>query len=235
MTRRAVRTIYHVDDDPDFLDEVRIALSPEYAVRSFHDPRRLRRAIRSELPDLLILDLEMPGLSGHDLLQRVRSSALTHDTPVLFLTGRADRAEKLRGFAGGLDDYICKPPDLEELTARMESLLRRRPGQKAPVIATLHMERHAEACAAGFGVSAGKVLSRAAALICAGRQTRFVQSAADLVEFRGSELERVRTGRIVERFNAILRRNGNILALRQGYLEEVPPPVLVLSWQTNQV
>jgi len=233
-TSRAVRTIYHVDDDPDFLDEVRIALSPLYAVRSFHDPRRLRRAIRSEIPDLLILDLEMPGLSGHELLARVRNSALTQDTPVLFLTGRTDRAEKLKALAGGLDDYICKPPDLEELSARMENLLRRRPGQNTLVFGRLQMQRYAEACAAGLEIVVKNVLLRAAGLICAGRSAGFVQSASDCVEFRGTEPDRGRAGRIVERFNRLLERKGNILALRQGYLEEIPPPALVLGWVQSQ-
>ena len=224
---RAVRTIYHVDDDPDFLEEVRSALSAQYAVRSFVDPRQLRRAIRVEAPDLLILDLEMPGLTGHELLARLRASVQTEDTPVIFLTGRSDRADRLRGLAGGLDDYVCKPPDIEELTWRMENLLRRRPRRDAPVLAALHMDKYNDACAAGLEAFVDSVLSRAAAMIrLSAVACTAVRAARDCTHFSGSRPESAKAARITALFNRLLEKRGPLLVLRNGYLEETSGPVL---------
>lgn len=223
----AVRTIYHVDDDPDFLEEVRAALSPLYAVRSFVDPRRLRKAVRSEPPDLLLLDLEMPGLSGHELLNRLRAASHTADTPVIFLTGRTDRQSKLKGLSSGLDDYICKPPDMEELAVRMANLLRRRPAL-GPVSARLHMERYREACSNGSQVFFDSVLSRAAFLLrrFAAPDCLVVRGEAGVMEFSGPPADSSKALRIVRRLNRILEKRGPVLALRDGYLEEAAPPAL---------
>lgn len=223
----AVRTIYHVDDDPDFLEEVRAALSPQYNVRSFADPRQLRKAIRGEAPDLLLLDLEMPGLTGHELLLRLRASAQTEDIPVIFLTGRRDRADRMRGLERGLDDYICKPPDMEELALRMENMLRRRPRRDAQVLARLHMERYDEACAGGFEKQASLILARAATMmrLTAGPACS-VRVAGSAANFSGSCPDPGRAARIAALFNRILAAKGPLLTARNGYLEETPAPVL---------
>ena len=88
----------------------------------------LERA-RSETPDLIILDLMLPGMNGFSVLQRLRDSG--HGTPVLVMTARGTEDEKLRGFGLGADDYVVKPCGLREILARVRALLRRaatRPG-----------------------------------------------------------------------------------------------------------
>ncbi len=82
----------------------------------------LERARRS-LPDLVILDLMLPGLNGYQVLKGLREAGL--QTPVLILSARSEEADKLRGFRYGADDYVTKPFSLLEMLARIEALLRR--------------------------------------------------------------------------------------------------------------
>ena len=82
----------------------------------------LERA-RHTLPDLVILDLMLPGLNGYQVLKGLRDAGL--HTPVLILSARGEEADKLRGFRYGADDYVTKPFSLLEMLARIEALLRR--------------------------------------------------------------------------------------------------------------
>ncbi len=82
----------------------------------------LERA-RTTRPDLVILDLMLPGLNGYEVLKGLRAAGL--ETPVLILSARAEEADKLRGFRYGADDYVTKPFSLLEMLARVEALLRR--------------------------------------------------------------------------------------------------------------
>jgi len=75
-------------------------------------------------PDLVVLDVMLPGLDGFEVLRRLRAKGVT--APVLFLTARADTADRVRGLTAGGDDYIVKPFALEELVARVHVALRRR-------------------------------------------------------------------------------------------------------------
>ena len=77
------------------------------------------------MPDIVILDQDMPGRTGLEILKQVRSSPLTRETPVLFLTGLAGRELLLRGFEQGLDDFISKPFDPDELNLRVRAVAAR--------------------------------------------------------------------------------------------------------------
>lgn len=81
-------------------------------------------------PDLLVLDVMLPGLDGFEVLRRLRAKGVT--APVLFLTARTDTADRVRGLTAGGDDYIVKPFALEELVARVHLALRRRGATLAP-------------------------------------------------------------------------------------------------------
>jgi DNA-binding response OmpR family regulator len=81
---------------------------------------------------LLLLDLGLPGRSGLDVLARLRRSG--NDIPVLIITARDAVADRIRGLDSGADDYLVKPFDLDELSARMRALLRRHAGRASPVI-----------------------------------------------------------------------------------------------------
>ena len=82
-------------------------------------------------PDVVVLDLSLPGVDGLDLLQQARKSGL--DTPVLILTARGTVGDRIIGLNSGADDYLAKPFDLDELDARVRALLRRRTGQQGEV------------------------------------------------------------------------------------------------------
>ena len=86
----------------------------------------LERA-RTIAPDLVILDLMLPGMNGFSVLQRLRDAG--HGTPVLVMTARGTEDEKLRGFGLGADDYVVKPCGLREILARVRALLRRAPSR----------------------------------------------------------------------------------------------------------
>lgn len=76
-------------------------------------------------PDVVLLDIEMPGLSGHDVLARLKSEPVVRDIPVVFLTNHASMEEVLRGLGGGAHDYLRKPFEPAELVARVRAVLRR--------------------------------------------------------------------------------------------------------------
>ena len=81
---------------------------------------------KSTQPDVVMLDLSLPGLDGLDVLQQARAAGLT--TPVLILTARGTVGDRILGLNTGADDYLPKPFDLDELEARLRALVRRRPG-----------------------------------------------------------------------------------------------------------
>jgi two-component system phosphate regulon response regulator PhoB len=81
--------------------------------------------LREEVPDLLILDWMLPGVSGIELCRRLRSREETKSLPIIMLTARGEESERVRGLATGADDYIVKPFSIPELLARLRALLRR--------------------------------------------------------------------------------------------------------------
>ena len=121
-----------VDDEPDILSVLVYHLSREgYRVATaVNGPGALTTA-EAEHPDLIILDLMLPGMDGYEVLQRLRSSESTSSMPVILLTARREEDERVKGFEVGADDYITKPFSARELTLRVDALLRR--SQAEPV------------------------------------------------------------------------------------------------------
>jgi len=113
---------------------LRLGLLQEgYAVDWVQDGLAAEAAADAEPYALLILDLGLPGKDGMAVLGALR--ARHHDVPVLILTARDTRAERIKGLDLGADDYLVKPFDLAELCARMRAVLRRHAGRAQPVIA----------------------------------------------------------------------------------------------------
>jgi two-component system, OmpR family, phosphate regulon response regulator PhoB len=81
--------------------------------------------LREEIPDLLILDWMLPGLSGVELCRRLRARPDTRDLPIIMLTARGEESERVRGLSVGADDYVVKPFSTPELMARVRAMLRR--------------------------------------------------------------------------------------------------------------
>jgi len=117
-------TILVVDDEPGILEVLSLGLrSNDIVVLTARDVAGGIRAVRSSSPDLIVLDVGLPGGDGFSLLRRIREIS---DVPILMLTARDDVEDRVRGLELGADDYIAKPFHLEELTARVRAHLRRR-------------------------------------------------------------------------------------------------------------
>jgi len=113
-----------VEDNHDLAFGLRNNLEIEgYAVDVADDGRSGLAAARGNHPDLVVLDLMLPGMDGYRVLRQLRNDGLT--MPVLILTARGEEADKVRGFRFGADDYVTKPFGVLELLARIEALLRR--------------------------------------------------------------------------------------------------------------
>ncbi|MBU1226348.1 MAG: response regulator [Actinobacteria bacterium] len=115
-----------IDDDPDIVQFVRINLELEgYAVASaVGGAEGIDRAV-AEPPDLVLLDIMMPGVDGMEVLHRLRTAPTTTNTAVILLTAKALTEDRVRGLAAGADDYVTKPFAIEELMARVGTVLRR--------------------------------------------------------------------------------------------------------------
>jgi DNA-binding response OmpR family regulator len=121
-----------VEDDPSILRGLQLNLGMEgYSVRSAMDGEAGLALARSELPDLLLVDVMLPRLGGLDLIRALRET--DSETPILILSAKGQEGDKVAGLALGADDYIVKPFSLKELLARIAAALRRgkRPKRQA--------------------------------------------------------------------------------------------------------
>jgi two-component system OmpR family response regulator len=117
-------TILVVDDEEYIRDLVTSAMRiAGFDVRSASDGHAAIAAIATHAPDLVILDVGLPGLDGFEVCRRLRDDGVR--TPVIFLTARDANEDKVSGFTKGGDDYVTKPFSLEELVARVRAVLRR--------------------------------------------------------------------------------------------------------------
>ena len=117
-----------VEDDPLLGDGIRAGLGQDdYTVDWFKDGRSAEAALKSEHYDLMVLDLGLPDKSGLEVLKTLRAAG--NDLPVLILTARDAVSDRVAGLDGGADDYMVKPFDLDELSARLRALQRRHSGR----------------------------------------------------------------------------------------------------------
>jgi len=115
-----------VDDEEDIAELVSYNLAREgfATVKAFDGDAALRK-VKIEKPDLVILDLMLPGMNGLDVCKALRANPQTVALPVIMLTAKGDEFDKVLGLEIGADDYITKPFSVKELIARVRSLLRR--------------------------------------------------------------------------------------------------------------
>jgi two-component system KDP operon response regulator KdpE len=124
MTNTAVRILI-VDDEPPIRKLLRVGLSTQdYAIIEALNAKVAIELVKSEKPDLIVLDLGLPDMPGHDLLARWRAEGL--DLPVVILSSRTDEAGIVKALELGADDYITKPFGMNELVARIRVALRHR-------------------------------------------------------------------------------------------------------------
>ncbi len=122
-----------VEDDPMIAAGLQTALRQDgYAVDGVSDGRRAAEALRTDRFDIVLLDLGLPGRDGLEVLRELRGRG--DATPVIIVTARDDTRNRIEGLDAGADDYIVKPFDLDEIAARMRSVLRRAAGRGDPCI-----------------------------------------------------------------------------------------------------
>lgn len=128
-----------IEDDPDIAESIRynleregtfqteVALTGEEGLNIALGKGQLRRTTDAgnSSPDLIILDLNLPGMNGFELCRRFRTEELTRQTPIIVLTARTEEGDKVRGLDLGADDYMTKPFSVRELVARVRAALRR--------------------------------------------------------------------------------------------------------------
>lgn len=119
-----------VEDEPAIQELITANLQHAgHCVLRALDAEEAERRVREVLPDVILLDWMLPGMSGLQLARRLRSDDRTRDVPIIMLTARSDEQDKIAGLDSGADDYITKPFSPRELQARIKAVLRRRAPQ----------------------------------------------------------------------------------------------------------
>ena len=123
-------TVLVIEDEPAIQELIAYNLKQagHQALRADNAEQAIR-LVQDALPDLVLLDWMLPGLSGIELARRLRADKSTKAIPIIMLTARADEQDKLTGLDTGADDYITKPFSPRELNARVKAVLRRRSPQ----------------------------------------------------------------------------------------------------------
>ena len=124
------KRILVVDDDVKTVELVKLYLSRDgYRVLTSHNGLEALRLAQETHPDLIVLDLMLPGMDGLEICRTIREES---DVPIIMLTARTTDEDKLAGLGLGADDYVTKPFSPRELAARVRAVLRRLPGERGP-------------------------------------------------------------------------------------------------------
>jgi DNA-binding response OmpR family regulator len=119
-------TLLIVEDDVDVAEMVSAYFRVQgYEVFTVNWGEDALKACRTNHPDLIILDIRLPDIDGFEVARRLRSNQRTQDIPIIFLTEKRERADRMQGLELGADDYITKPFDIQELRLRVRNSLRR--------------------------------------------------------------------------------------------------------------
>ncbi len=113
-----------VDDEPNILLSLEFLMQQAgFEVTTAEDAEQAQALISQQVPDLILLDISLPGMSGFDLLEQLRADDATRQLPVVMLTAHGREVEKEKGMALGASDYITKPFSTRELVSRVQALL----------------------------------------------------------------------------------------------------------------
>lgn len=126
MTANKNEKIYVVEDEEDIAELIRYNLSHQgYSVTCFTSGETGLEAVQSNPPDLLLLDLMLPGLSGLEICESIRGHSSLNKVPIIMVTAKGEEADIVRGLELGADDYLTKPFSPKVLVARVGAVLRR--------------------------------------------------------------------------------------------------------------
>ena len=215
-----------VDDERDITALVAYHLAKAgYRVTTAGTGPAALEAVATEPPDLVVLDLMLPGRSGYEVLEELRRREATHDIGVILLTARREETDRIKGLAGGADDYLTKPFSPEELVLRVGAVLRR---LRAPAAAgggavlrvgPIAIDRASHLVSVdGAAVELTRIEYRLL-LLLAERQGR-VQSRAQLLESVWEAQADIQTRTVdmhVQRLRAKLGEAGGIIETVRGF------------------
>ncbi len=123
------KRILVVEDESSIRDMVAFALrKADMQPMLAADAREAQLAVAATVPDLILLDWMLPGMSGLELARRLRKETLTAEVPIIMLTARGEEMDRVNGLEAGVDDYVVKPFSTRELIARIKAVLRRSHG-----------------------------------------------------------------------------------------------------------
>ena len=109
-----------VDDDPAVRDIICAMLDPDYPVEAFESAEACQAALTDTLPDLLLLDINLPGMNGYTFCQQIKSDGRMRKMPVIFVSGHDSPEERIAGYDAGGEDFIVKPFEPEELLRKVK-------------------------------------------------------------------------------------------------------------------
>lgn len=124
----AIRRVVYIEDEPEMIDLVKLILSAKpYQVLGAYGGREGLDLVRKTLPDVVLLDLMMPGMDGWEVYQQMRAEEATKNIPVIIVTAKAQNIDKVLGLhIAKVDDYISKPFSPDELIESVERVLKER-------------------------------------------------------------------------------------------------------------
>ena len=126
MINGITKTIHIVEDEPDIRETLAYNLSQEgFKVSEFSDAESCLDKIQKKKPDLLILDLMLPGMSGLDLCKQIRADKSLQNLAIIMLTAKGEEVDRIIGFELGADDYVTKPFSVRELILRVKVILKK--------------------------------------------------------------------------------------------------------------
>ena len=126
MINGITKTIYIVEDEPDIRETLAYNLSQEgFKVSEFSDAESCLNKIQKKKPDLLLLDLMLPGMSGLDLCKEIRADIALKNLAIIMLTAKGEEVDRIIGFELGADDYVTKPFSVRELILRVKVILKK--------------------------------------------------------------------------------------------------------------
>ena len=122
-----------VDDEKDIVDLVSYNLEKEgFKVLKAYDGEGALQLVKTKTPDLVILDLMLPGMQGMEVCKKIRENPRSASLPIIMLTAKGDEVDRVVGLEMGADDYVAKPFSVRELSARVRAILRRTESRKEP-------------------------------------------------------------------------------------------------------
>ena len=140
--------IYCVEDERNIRELLVYTLGTTgFEAKGIRDGKELRKALKEEIPQLILLDFMLPGEDGYSILEKLKSNQETRDIPVIMVTAKEAEYDKVRALDSGADDYITKPFGMMEFIARVKAVLRRaakQAGKKEYTYKglTIHVDRH---------------------------------------------------------------------------------------------